>query len=229
MNGPSLSSVQPANEFSRRLPGQSHPLESADDVATISHCRRRQEICHQGEPANTWYRIIAGAALQCVIKPDGRRQVVDLLFAGDFFGFTRGAEYDYLAEAVVPDTIIASYPRKFVERKADSDPELAREIRQIAVEGLCRVQEQLLILGRVTAQEKVGAFIVAMSDRLSDDKDDRVTLPVSRYDIADYLSVSVETVSRALSVLKHRGLIRIIGTRIIQIIDRDALSENERQ
>jgi len=105
---------------------------------------------------------------------------------------------------------------------------LAREIRRIAVEGLCRAQEQLLILGRVTAQEKVGSFILSLADRLGDGEDDHVTLPVSRYDMADYLSVSVETVSRALSDLKNRGLIRFEGTRVIQIVDRGTLSDNER-
>jgi CRP/FNR family nitrogen fixation transcriptional regulator len=84
-----------------------------------------------------------------------------------------------------------------------------------------------MILGRITAQEKVGSFILAMADRLSNGHSDRVTLPISRYDIADYLAVSVETVSRALSELKQRGLIRFTGTRVIQIIDREALEDGE--
>jgi CRP-like cAMP-binding protein len=230
MNGQSLCFIEQRERTSvicQSSTCRSHPLDFADSTATTIHCRRRQEICHQGEPANTLYRVVAGAALQCVIKPDGRRQVVDLLFPGNFFGFTRGAEYDYLAEAVTPETIITGYPRKHIEKQADADPALAREMRRIAVEGLCRVQEQLLILGRVTAQEKVGAFIIAMADRLCE-QDDHVTLPLSRYDIADYLSVSVETVSRALSDLKQRGFIRFAGNRVIQIINRDALSEGQR-
>jgi CRP/FNR family nitrogen fixation transcriptional regulator len=84
-----------------------------------------------------------------------------------------------------------------------------------------------MILGRITAQEKVGAFLLAMADRLSDGQSDRITLPISRYDIADYLAVSVETVSRALSELKQRGLIRFIGTRVIQIIGREGLEDGE--
>jgi CRP/FNR family nitrogen fixation transcriptional regulator len=204
-----------------------HPLQCLDATATIVPCRRRQEICCQGQAANTWYCVLAGAALRCVIKSDGRRQVVDLLFPGDFFGLTAGIEYDHSVEAATPDTIVAGYPRKRVETEADSNPQLARELRQIAFDGLSRLQEQLLILGRITAQEKVGAFILATADRLSKGRSDRVTLPISRYDIADYLAVSVETVSRALSELKHRGLIRFAGTRIIQIIDRDALEDGD--
>jgi CRP/FNR family transcriptional regulator, nitrogen fixation regulation protein len=216
-----LASARPA------MPSTPHPLQSLDAIAAIMPCRRRQEICCQGQAANTWYCVLAGAALRCVIKSDGRRQVVDLLFPGDFFGLTAGAEYDYTVEAATPGTLVAGYPRKRVETYADANPQLARELRQIAFDGMSRLQEQLMILGRITAQEKVGSFILAIADRLSNGRSDRVTLPISRYDIADYLAVSVETVSRALSELKHRGLIRFAGTRVIQIINREALEDGE--
>jgi CRP-like cAMP-binding protein len=209
------------------MPSTPHPLQCLDPIAAITPCHRRQEICRQGQAANMWYCVLVGAALRCVIKSDGRRQVVDLLFAGDFFGLTARAEYDYTVEAATPGTIVAGYPRKRVESQADSNPQLARELRQIAFDGLARLQEQLMILGRITAQEKVGSFILAMADRLSNGRGDRVTLPISRYDIADYLAVSVETVSRALSELKQRGLIRFAGTRVIQIVDRAALEDGE--
>jgi CRP/FNR family nitrogen fixation transcriptional regulator len=204
-----------------------HPLQCLDSIAAIRSCHGRQEICRPGQAANTWYRVLSGAALSFVIKSDGRRQIVDLLCPGDFFGFTPGTECDYTVEAAASGTIVAGYPRKRVETLADSDPQLAREIRQIAFDRLSRLQEQLLIVGRVRAQQKVGSFILAMADRLSRGQNERVTLPVSRYEIADYLAVSVETVSRALSDLKQRGLIRFAGTRTIQIMDRDALEDGE--
>jgi CRP-like cAMP-binding protein len=204
------------------------PLQCLDAIGVVRPCRTQQEICRQGQLAKAWYRILAGAASCSIIKLDGRRQIVDLLFPGDFFGFTAGAEYDYTVEVVAPSTIVAEYPRKSVEQLADTNPQLTREIRQIAFDTLSRLQEQLLIVGRITVPQKVGSFLLAMADRLSEDGDDRVTLPVSRYDIADYLAVSPETVSRALSDLKQRGLIRLIGTRVIQIIDREALGDGER-
>jgi CRP/FNR family nitrogen fixation transcriptional regulator len=148
---------------------------------------------------------------------------VDLLFPGDFFGFAPAAEYDYTVEAVLPDTMIAGYSCKRVEAMADSNPLLTREVCQIAFEKLSRLQQQLLMVGHVRAQQKVGAFILAMADRLPSGDSDRVTLPISRYDIADYLAVSVETVSRALSDLKQRGSVRFGGTRVIQVIDRQAI------
>jgi CRP-like cAMP-binding protein len=111
---------------------------------------------------------------------------------------------------------------------ADQDPELARELRELAFEALARMQIQLLIVGRVTALEKVGSFLLEIANRLSKEQADRVVLPVSRYDIADYLSVSVETVSRALSDLKRRGLIELSGPRKVRIIDRNTLEESDR-
>ena len=127
------------------MPSTPHPLQCLDAIAAIRPCHRRQEICRQGQAANTWYCMLSGAALRCVIKSDGRRQIVDLLFPGDFFGLAAGAEYDYTVEAATPGTVVAGYPRKQVEIQADSDPWLARELRQITFDGLSRLQEQLMI------------------------------------------------------------------------------------
>jgi CRP-like cAMP-binding protein len=160
-----------------------------------------------------------------VAQPDGRRQIVELLLPGDFFGFTVLNEYDSTVEAVAEGTIVASYPRRRVEMLAEADPQLAREIRQVTFEALSRLQAQLMILGRITATEKVGSFLLAMAERLSDQTLDRIDLPISRYDIADYLGLSVETVSRSLTSLKNRGLIALSGPRSVKIIDRDALEE----
>jgi CRP-like cAMP-binding protein len=223
----SMSSPNTLASARHVMPTTPHPLQCLDAIAAIRLCHRRQEICRQGQAANTWYCVLSGAALRCVIKSDGRRQIVDLLFPGDFFGLAAGNEYDYTVESAAPGTVVAAYPRKHVESQADSNPQLARELRQITFDRLYRLQEQLMILGRITAQEKVGSFLLAMADRLSNGQSDRITLPISRYDIADYLAVSVETVSRALSELKQRGLIRFIGTRVIQIIDREALEDGE--
>jgi CRP/FNR family transcriptional regulator, nitrogen fixation regulation protein len=218
-----------AGQYRKLLTHQPHPLKSLDQFAVMTPCHRGQEICSQGRSADCWYCVMSGAARRCVIRLDGRRQIVDLLLPGDVFGFTAGDEYDYTVEAVAQDTVVASYPRRRVESLADADPRLAREIRQIAFLALARLQGQLLILGRITALEKVGSFILEMKARLSAERGDSVALPMSRYDIADYLAVSVETVSRALTDLKHRGVIKVSGTRIVRIVDRDALDHGERR
>jgi len=203
-------------------------LQRLAPIANSIQCRRGQEICAQGLQASIWYRLVSGAARQCVLRSDGRRQIVDLLLPGDFFGFAVGADYDYTVEAIVGGTIVAAYPRKRVEALADQDSQLARALRQIAFEALSRMQSQLVIIGRVTALEKVGSFILEMSHRLPDKQEDQVVLPVSRYDIADYLAMSVETVSRALTDLKQRGVISFSGTRTVRIVNRAVLEERDR-
>jgi CRP/FNR family nitrogen fixation transcriptional regulator len=208
---------------------EARPLTSLDALATVTAWHRGQEVCSQGGRAQHWYCVISGVARRCVVRSDGRRQIVDLLLPGDFFGFTAGDEYEFAVEAVAEGTRTASYPRQRVEVLADSDPRIAREIRQVSFEALSRLQAQLLIVGRITALEKVGSFILEMATRLSDGGSNQVVLPVSRYDIADYLAVSVETVSRALADLKERGVIALSGTRTVKIIDRGALEEGGRE
>src|SRR3984893_3575050 len=213
------------NHSAPALANQPKPLDKLTSIAGLRRCHRGQVIRCQGQPAEYWYRVTSGTVRRCVAHPDGRRQIVELLLPGDFFGFTALNEYDSTVEAVAKDTIVASYPRRRVEMLAEADPQLSREIRQVPFEALSRLQAQLMILGRITASEKDSSFLLTMAERLSDQTLDRVDLPISRYDIADYLGLSVETVCRSLTSLKKRGLIALSGPRSVRIIDRDALEE----
>jgi CRP/FNR family nitrogen fixation transcriptional regulator len=125
-------------------------------------------------------------------------------------------------------TIVAVYPRRRLEMMADQDPLLAREIRGVVFNVLSRLQAQLMTVGRVIAIEKVGSFLIEMARRQSKGAVDRVMLPISRYDLADYLRLSVETVSRTMTSLKQRGVITFSGTRSIRIMDRNALDNGQR-
>lgn len=218
-----------AGYYRHLLSNRPHPLENLDALAAIMAFRRGQEICSQGRPVEHWYFLISGAARRCAIRPDGRRQIVDLLLPGDFFGMAFGDQSDSTIEAVTKATVVAGYPRRRIESLATSDPKIAREVWEIAFKALSRMHSQLLILGRITALEKVGSFILEMAARLSDGDGKQVALPVSRYDIADYLGISVETVSRALSVLKERGAIKLLDARTVSIVLRDVLEEGERE
>lgn len=166
------------------------PLQCLDALATVRSFRARQGICWQGQPANTWYRVMTGAASSSIHNSAGRRQIVDLLFPGDFFGMTNCAEYDCTVAAVASGTAVASYPRKSAEALVDSSPSLTREIREVVFDARLRLQGQLLIVARITVQQKVGSFLLAMAERLACARGDSFALPVSRYDIADYLAVS---------------------------------------
>lgn len=217
----------PVSKSSHKSDAIPHRLKALDALATTLTCRRGQEITAQGRPAEHWYCVLSGVARRYVIRLDGRRQIVDLLLPGDCFGFTLGRNYDFTVEAVAGGTVVASYPRRRSEMLADSDPNVAHDIRQALFEALSRSQSQLLTVGRIRAPEKVASFILELEQRLTCEHRGRVELPLSRYDIADYLAVSVETVSRSLSDLKQRGLIRFCGTRTVEIMDRAGLEDGE--
>jgi CRP/FNR family nitrogen fixation transcriptional regulator len=155
--------------------------------------------------------------------PGGRRQILDLLLPGDFFGFTEGEGHFYGVDAVVNDTKVACFPRKALQALADSDPAVAHEVSEMVLRAMARLQQLILILGRTTAREKVGAFLLSIMQRVESDQTDRLVLPTSRYDIAEYLGLSVETVSRALTDLQDRGLISLAGPRRVRIVDRHGL------
>ncbi|HEY8335827.1 MAG TPA: helix-turn-helix domain-containing protein [Tardiphaga sp.] len=216
-----------AAEYYRRiLSTQPHGLKRLDSIAAIVHCHREKEVLNSSGPAGHWYCVIVGAARRCTIRSDGRRQILDLILPHDFF-FLSDSNRDGTIEAAVEDTVLASYPGAQIEQLAERDPLFARELRAVALQSLTRCQNQLQIIGGTTALEKVGSFLLSLDGR-GPEKRGHVELPVSRYDIADYLAVSVETVCRAMTDLQHRGVIALAGTRTVKILNRAVLEDLRR-
>jgi len=187
--------------------------------------RRGQEIYAPDDPADYWYRMARGTARKCAVRADGRRQIVDFLLPGDFFGLVNRHEHHFAVEAITEGTVVARYPRRRIESLADTDPRVGRRIREVAFESIARSQARMLILGRMSALEKVGAFLIEMAERRRDGAPEQVVLSMSRYDIGDYLGLAAETVSRTLSDLRQGGAIRFEGTHRVRIVDRAALEE----
>ena len=212
-----------ADYYRRTLSAQPHALSRLDEFAAIVKCHRDQEISNYSGPAGHWYYVIVGAVRRCTIRSDGRRQIVDLMLPQDFF-FVLDSKREETIEAIAEETVLASYPGGRVELLAERDRKFARELREVAFQSLIRTQKQLMILGGVTAVEKVGAFLLSLDGRASDRRG-QVELPVTRYDIAEYLAVSVETVCRAMTDLQQRGVITLAGTRTVKILNRSALQE----
>jgi CRP-like cAMP-binding protein len=192
-------------------------------MSTMARFAPGDLIYLSGDPADFWYRILSGACRKCAYGLDGSRQIVDFLRPGDLFGYDAQDVHSFSAEAIVPGTTVARYPRRNAERVADSDPQVARRIRELAFGSVLRVQRRLLILGRATALEKVSSFLLEMVDRFRTRPVGPVTLPMSRYDIADYLAMAAETVSRALTNLREVGVIRFDSVRCLQIHNRELL------
>jgi CRP-like cAMP-binding protein len=204
-------------------PNYAHLDSRLGRLATVIHRDRGEEI-HGSECSDDyWYRVMCGAARCYIVLPDGRRQILDLLLPDDFFGFAGFEGYFYGVDAITDNTSVACYPRGELLTLLDNDPAIARAVCEMAFGATARSQQLALILGRITACEKVGAFLLTIMQRVERGNTDRLVLPTSRYDIADYLTLSVETVSRSLTELKQRGLISLAGPRHVQIVDRHRL------
>jgi len=162
--------------------------------------------------------MVGGAARQCLIRPDGRRQIVDILLPGDFFGLGDGS-HRFAVQAIVEETVVASYPRRRVEALMESNSRIAQDVHRRMLETMARLRENLLIVGTMTSVEKVRAFLAHMAERLPSGPEGGIFLPLSRYDIADQLGLSAETVSRAISALKSNGSIQLDGPRQVQLLD----------
>jgi CRP/FNR family transcriptional regulator, nitrogen fixation regulation protein len=203
-------------------PRSNMPLHPLDALAVTIRCKVGAPIYTCGEPARFWYRIVAGAARQCAFSRDGHRHIVDFLRPGDLFGFDARETHLFSVEPVVSGTTVVRYPRNQAERLVDCDPAVARQIRELAFDATLRAQRRSALMGRATAIERVSAFLLEMADGDRGAACGVVLLP-SRYDIADYLSLAMETVSRVLTCLRERGVIRFAAIRNVQICNRKAL------
>jgi CRP-like cAMP-binding protein len=191
-------------------------------LGTLRRYGADETVCSQDEMVDYWYQLAGGAARKCTQMLDGRRQIVDFLLPGDLFGLHAGARHDCSVECVAPNTTVVRYHRPRMESLMESDPQLARRVREIAFESIYRMQSRTILLGCGRALERVGGFLLEMADRRIE-TDGTVALPMSRYDIADYLAIAVETVSRSLTTLRSRQAIVFLDTRHFRIVNRNAL------
>jgi CRP/FNR family nitrogen fixation transcriptional regulator len=177
------------------------------------------EICGEGEPVEYVYEVATGAVRAVKILTDGRRKIGGFYFAGDIFRLEDGNEHSLSAEAVVPSTIRVIKRRTLVQLAAD-DRKLAEDLLITAMREVARAHRHALLL-IMTAQERVSSFLVEMMERIS--IGDLVQLPMSRRDIADYLGLTVETVSRTITGLAGTSAIHLPSLRTIMMRDRSAL------
>ena len=165
------------------------------------------EIYGQGEKAGSFYQVEFGAVRVYRLLSDGRRQISAFHLAGEMFGFEADATHHFFAEAIVSTGIHVFCLSTGVD--------FSRELLPLALRGMTRAQEHLLVLGRQNAIERVAAFLVDMAERQGGLNE--VELPMSRQDIGDYLGLTIETVSRIFSRLRAKGIIKLRGLRTIEI------------
>lgn len=177
-----------------------------------------EEVHGEGEPAIYGYRILTGVVRTFRVLPDGRRQVEGFHFSGDVFSMELGTVYELSAEAV-SDTKILVMKRSLIDSLLQHDPAVGRELLMWTYQTLARAREQMTLLGRKSASEKVASFLLQLET-----VGDAVTIPMCRSDIADYLGLTVETVSRVLAQLERTEAIELPSSRKIKVHSRARLS-----
>ena len=180
-----------------------------------------------GQAASSVHSLTSGVVRLYKLLPDGRRQVVGFALPGDFLGTAPADRYSFSADAI--DAVsVCRFPvdafRHFIEQR----PHFLLRINEFAARELMLAQEQMLLLGRRTAEEKVAAFLVGWRERLAHIGDQRQTipLPMSRQDIADYLGLTIETVSRTLTRFEREKMLVIVngGIRLLDARRAEAMA-----
>lgn len=182
-----------------------------------------QAVFRQGEQNAHLYGVVDGSVRLSKLTPNGRRQVTGFLFRGDFLGLATAKGNSYTAEAI-ERAELCRFPKNDFDALIDEFPWLGHRLLDMMHDELAAAQDQMLVLGRKTAREKVATFLLELSNRANRHApDNRIALPMSREDIADYLGLAVETVSRTLSDFRREGLIRYERAREIDLIRKQDL------
>ena len=202
--------------------------EVADIAAIVSSVELGpgEPLFDEAEPAKHVFNVTAGAIKIYKLLPDGRRQMTGFLFPGDFLGLANDDIYAYSAEAVTFSTL-CRFPRNKLEPLLERYPKMERRLLSMASHELAVAQEQMLLLGRKTAREKVASFLLMLSRRAIQrgQPGNPVSVPMSRNDIGDYLGLTTETVSRTFTQLKQGGSIVLSGNGKVELANPDALEK----
>ncbi|MBI1196514.1 MAG: helix-turn-helix domain-containing protein [Phenylobacterium sp.] len=178
------------------------------------------EIYAQGDDVQYLYRVVSGVVRTTRLTCDGRRQVGDFYYPGDLFGLEPGPDHRFAAEAL-SDCVVQSVRRTTVRTMA-GDAELDRAILEATSREMARLQDHVLLLGRKSAREKVAGFLMQLAQR---QPGGAVMLPMGRQDMADYLGLTIETVSRMLTQLQGDLIVEFPSSRRFQVKQWDALED----
>jgi CRP-like cAMP-binding protein len=182
---------------------------------------RDTEIFGENEPADYLYKVVSGSVRTYKILSDGRRQVGGFYLPGDIFGLEFASEHSLSAEAIA-DAKVLVVKRSALNALAGRDPSVAQQLFALTGSELHRVQGRILLLIK-NARERVASFLLEMAERAA--QNNTIDLPMSRQDIADYLGLTIETVSRTLSSLETTSAIEVLpSSRRIVLRNRAALA-----
>ena len=206
-------------------------LEKLGAAAVTMSVQPGHTFIQEGDPAEHFFNVTAGTAKLYKMLPDGRRQVTGFAGVGYFLGLAVSSSYAFSAESLDP-VRICRFSRSKLRGLLDDFPALEKKLLEVASHELVVAQEQMLLLGRKTARERLASFLVARANLLPHcagagaavlGMKERIHLPMTRSDIADYLGLTIETISRTLSRFKAEKMIEIPNNSEIVVLKHAAL------
>lgn len=171
-----------------------------------------ETVFAEEEMTTSFYSLLEGVMRLYKLLPDGRRQIVGFALPGDFLGMTTSGRHNFSADAIGP-VAVCRFSRVSFARFVEDKPHFLQRINELAVRELSQARDHMVLLGRRSAEEKVAAFLIGWRHRNIQLRGPSATvpLPMSRQDIADYLGLTIETVSRTFTKLERDGVIEIVS------------------
>lgn len=199
-------------------------LVSLDAIADRTALQAGEALVREGDPSVDVFNITSGSMRIYKLLPDGRRQITGFLFAGDFIGLASGTTYAFSAEAI-EDVTLCRFRKSEYWALIRSRPTLEGALLERATHEIAAAQNQMLLLGRKSARERVASFLVDLParDPARPTQDGVVNLPMTRSEIADYLGLTIETVSRELTKLKAAGIVTPLTLHALHVDQPEAL------
>lgn len=195
-------------------------------IAVVTEIEPGKTFIGEGDPAADFYNVTLGHVKLFKLLPDGRRQITGFAQAGVFLGLAGSATYSFSAEAI-DEVRVCRFPRRKMQGLMIDFPALEKRLLETASNELVAAQEQILLLGRKTARERLASFLYARCSHAiacNHKASQRVTLAMNRNDIADYLGLTIETVSRTFTRLKAEKLIEVPNASTVVVLDVEALA-----
>ncbi len=203
---------------------QGHELQSMACASETVTAQPGQALFHEGDPNPFVFNVVDGAVKLYRLLPDGRRQITGFLFQGDFLGLGGRGASSFTAEALTPLNA-CRFRRNDFDQLLNALPALEHRLVALAGDELMAAQEQIVLLGRKTARERLASFLTRLAERQVQlgGPEGHVHLPMTRLDIADYLGLTIETVSRVFTQFKTSGLIKLLPGNDVALPDPAAL------
>lgn len=201
-------------------------LATMNAISTTKTYDVDQTLIWEGEAASEFFIITEGCCKVFKLLPDGRRQITGFLYPSDIVGLASDSRYSYTAQALTPMNV-CRFGREPVMELFTQMPELCRKVCCVASNELAAAQDQMVMLGRKNAAERLATFLVLLERRkhLRGENSLEIDVPMTRADIADHLGLTTETVSRTVTIFRKKGLIELDGPHAITILKESALKE----